>query len=129
MTESTTRGPIGRLRWIQIDTQDPEPIAAFWCKVLGTAVDARLGNPPQYINLVRAEPGAPHVSFQRVPEPKSAKNRLHFDLLVDDVEDACAQVEALGGHRHGDHDYHEYGYSWRVMTDPEGNEFCLIYGV
>lgn len=129
MTESITRRPIGRLRWIQIDTQAPEASAAFWCEVLGTKVEDQLGNPPQYINLVRAEPGAPHISFQRVPEPKSGKNRLHFDLLVEDVDVACGEVEALGRHRYGHHDFHEYGYSWRVMTDPQGNEFCLIYGL
>ena len=122
-------GPIGRLRWIQIDTQDPEPLAAFWCEVLGTEIDDRLDDPPHYINLKSAESGGPHVSFQRVPEPKAGKNRLHFDLLVDDVDEACARVEALGGRRVGKRDFHEYGYSWRVMADPQGNEFCLIYGV
>ena len=129
MTESRTRRPIGRLRWIQIDTQYPEQLAEFWSSVLGTEVDASLGDPPQFINLVSAEPGAPQVSFQRVPEAKVSKNRLHIDLLVTDVEDACARVEALGGRRYRAQDFHEYGFSWRVMVDPQGNEFCLIYGV
>jgi predicted enzyme related to lactoylglutathione lyase len=129
MTQLRRRQPIGRLRWIQIDTQDPEPLAEFWSDVLGTEIDDRLGDPPQFINLVSVEPGAPHVSFQRVPEAKVGKNRLHFDLLVTDVEVACARVEAIGGRRFGGQDFHEHGFSWRVMVDPQGNEFCLIYGV
>ncbi len=129
MAKSPVRRPVGQLRWIQIDTPDPEGLAAFWSEVLGVEIDDRLGVPPQFINLVSSEPGAPHVSFQRVPEPKVVKNRLHFDILVDDVDEACARIEALGGRRRDDHDFHEYGFSWRRMADPQGNEFCLIYGV
>ena len=102
MTGSPDRQPVGRLRWIQIDTPDPEPLVAFWSEVLGVEVDARLGgDPPQYINLASAEPGAPQVCFQRVPESKVIKNRLLFDLLVEDVDDACAphrrRSSSLGG--------------------------------
>jgi hypothetical protein len=35
--------------------------------------------------------------------------------------------QGLGGRRRDDHDFHEHGFSWRRMADPEGNEFCLIY--
>jgi len=69
------------------------------------------------------------VAFQRVPEPRAGKNRLHFDVEVDDVEVATTRVEALGGTRAPTADFHEYGYRWRVMADPEGNEFCLIYAL
>ena len=120
---------IGPLRWIQVDSVDPERIAAFWAMALGVEVVARLGHPPQFINLAAAEPGAPQVCFQRVPESKAVKNRVHLDLHVDDVEAASARVEALGGRRRDDHDFHEHGYSWRRMADPEGNEFCLVYGL
>ena len=93
--------PIGRLGWIQIDCADPERLAPFWATVLGTTIEDRLGDPPQYINLAATDANAPHVSFQRVPEPKVVKNRLHFDLAVD-------------------FDFHEHGYSWRRMADPDG---------
>lgn len=46
---------------------------------------------------------------------------------MDDVDEATARIEGLGGLRLQSDDVHEYGYSWRVMADPEGNEFCLIY--
>jgi predicted enzyme related to lactoylglutathione lyase len=63
-----------------------------------------------------------------VPEPKTVKNRLDLDLAVDDVEAATARIEALGGRRlRPEADFNEYGYCWRTMADPEGNEFCLIF--
>lgn len=127
MSEHQRPAAIGRLGWIQIDCADPERIAPFWASVLGVEVEARLGDPPQYINLAATGPGAPHVSFQRVPEPKVVKNRSHLDIAVDDVEDACSRVEALGGRRLDAFDFHEHGYSWRRMADPDDNEFCLIY--
>jgi predicted enzyme related to lactoylglutathione lyase len=66
---------------------------------------------------------------QRVPEPKTLKNRLHLDIRVDDIEQATAQIETLGGRRLPVEDFREHGFRWRVMADPEGNGFCLVYGV
>ncbi|WP_149183084.1 VOC family protein [Streptomyces sp. TRM49041] len=64
--------------------------------------------------------------FQRVPEPKTTKNRLHVDLHAGadlDREGEVVRLEALGASvlRHVD----EPGGRWTVMTDPEGNEFCV----
>jgi|GraSoiStandDraft_9_1057307.scaffolds.fasta_scaffold366182_3 predicted enzyme related to lactoylglutathione lyase len=118
---------VGRLGWIQVDCHDPERLAEFWGAVLGVQIEDRLGDPPQYVNLRGATRDSPRVCFQRVPETKTAKNRLHFDIGVEDVDAATASIEALGGNRVPHEDYHEHGYRWRLMTDPEGNEFCLIY--
>jgi predicted enzyme related to lactoylglutathione lyase len=64
-----------------------------------------------------------------VPEAKTVKNRVHLDIVVGDVEVAPSRIESLGGRRRRpDADFNEYGYSCRTMADPEGNEFCLIYG-
>jgi predicted enzyme related to lactoylglutathione lyase len=118
---------IGQLRWIQTDCHDPERLAAFWGAVLGVDIEDRLGDPPQYVNLAPAVVDGPRVCFQRVPEAKVAKNRLHFDVAVDKVEAATVRIQDLGGRRLAQDDYHQDGYSWRLMEDPEGNEFCLIY--
>jgi predicted enzyme related to lactoylglutathione lyase len=120
---------VGRLGAIQVDCADPVVLARFWARVFGSEMQEALGDPPHYVNLGpwAAVPGAVMVAFQRVPENKAGKNRLHFDVEVDDVESATAQIEALGGTRAPTTDFHEYGYHWRVMADPEGNEFCLIY--
>jgi predicted enzyme related to lactoylglutathione lyase len=128
MTETRMGGPVGRLGWIQVACADPDRLAAFWAQVLDVEIVARLGDPPQFVNLAPAEPDAAQVCFQRVPEPKVVKNRLHFDVAVEDVDVASDRIEALGGRRRDDHDFHEHGFSWRRMADPDGNEFCLIYG-
>ncbi|HEX9094719.1 MAG TPA: VOC family protein [Candidatus Dormibacteraeota bacterium] len=120
--------PIAQIGWIQTDCHDPERLAAFWGAVLGVEVEDRFGDPPQYVNLGPATPDAPRVCFQRVPEAKVTKNRVHLDVAVQDVDVAASRITALGGRRLPHDDYHEDGYSWRIMADPEGNEFCLIYG-
>lgn len=117
-----------RVSEVIVDCGDPERLAAFWGEILGVEVDDRLGDPPQYVSLRRTEPGAPIITFQRVPEPKTVKNRVHLDLEVDDVDAATARVEGLGGRRRQPVDFDEHGYRWRIMADPEGNEFCLVFG-
>ena len=70
------------------------------------------------------EPGdEPTWLFAKVPEPKTAKNRMHLDLAAPDPETEIARLVGLGATRVADTD--EYGYRWTVMTDPEGNEFCV----
>lgn len=68
-------------------------------------------------------PDRERMLFQDVPEPKSAKNRLHLDLRTGDFDAARQALEARGAtyvasHSQGPH-------SWHVMLDPEGNEFCV----
>jgi predicted enzyme related to lactoylglutathione lyase len=64
------------------------------------------------------------VGIQRVPERKEAKNRVHVDLEVDDLETTARWVRNHGGIRVADHQIGTF--HWRVMADPEGNEFCLV---
>lgn len=118
---------IGRWGWIQIDCHDPISLASFWSAVLGSPMDDPLGDPPHYAGLAATAPEHPQISFQRVPEGKTGKNRIHLDISVDDVELATRRIETLGGRRLGNPDFHEYGFSWRVMADPEDNEFCLVF--
>jgi hypothetical protein len=83
--------------------------------------------------LIDAEGKRPRIFFQRVPERKSAKNRVHLDLnvggdLKDDertarVKEEADRIEALGATRQ--REATERGEFWIVMQDPEGNEFCL----
>ncbi|MDH5314331.1 MAG: hypothetical protein OEW66_10935, partial [Actinomycetota bacterium] len=70
--------------------------------------------------------GSPVLRFQRVPEPKTVKDRIHLDLRVDDIEEACRRVIELGAQRVEQGDFREYDVTFRVMLDPEGNEFCLV---
>ncbi len=116
--------PVGSLDAVTIDCADPLELARFWAAVFGTGIESSVGDGPHYVDLLPVL-GVPILRLQRVPEPKTTKNRLHLDLLVEDLDHACARVEALGGRRAPGQPVTEYGWSWIVMQDPEGNEFCL----
>ena len=95
----------------------PERLAGFWSAVLKQPIKERRG--PYF--LLDAPPALPTVFFQRVPEPKTGKNRVHRDLIADDVNAAAVQIIAAGGTRApGCEDG-----GFMVMADPEGNEFCV----
>jgi predicted enzyme related to lactoylglutathione lyase len=65
------------------------------------------------------------MGFQKVPETKLIKNRVHLDLDVPDIEAAVASSTRIGAIRHGV--VHEEPTNFfQVMSDPEGNEFCFI---
>jgi predicted enzyme related to lactoylglutathione lyase len=116
---------IARLDTVTIDCHDPERLATFWAAVFGTAEEWRGGEPVQYIDLRRTD-GSPKLRFQRVPEPKTVKDRIHLDLRVGSIDDTCRRVMELGAVRVAQDDFHEYDVIFRVMLDPEGNEFCLV---
>jgi hypothetical protein len=114
---------IGALRTVVVDCLDPEPLAAFWSELLGVAVNHRSD---EWVSLHAAAPGHPRVAFQRVPETKVGKNRVHLDVWVPDVEAATAEAEALGARRLGRF-VHESPEPFQVLADPAGNEFCLVH--
>jgi hypothetical protein len=137
---------------VVIDCADPARLASFWAEVLGYKVqdpppgfatwEAWLkaqGIPEDQWNSASAivDPAGqgPRVFFQRVPEPKSVKNRVHLDVNVGGghatpleerrrrVDAEAQRVAALGATRVRAID--QRGEYWVVMQDPEGNEFCL----
>jgi predicted enzyme related to lactoylglutathione lyase len=66
------------------------------------------------------------LTFQRVPEPRTTKVRIHLDIQVEDITRGISQVESLGGRWSGQrYDYPGEGVVV-VMHDPEDNEFCLV---
>jgi len=116
--------PIGVVNGIVIDCADPVALAAFWSEMFATQVDAIENDPPHYVDLT-SRGGVPVLRFQRVPEPKTVKNRLHLDIEVRDLTQAIERAESLGGSTVRETTT-EYGWDYQVMADPEGNEFCLI---
>jgi predicted enzyme related to lactoylglutathione lyase len=113
--------------YVVIDSQEPDRIVAFWRELLGVEVrDYR--DEGRYVTL---EPspllsGSMMLVFQRVPEAKVGKNRVHVDMWVDDLDLGTARVEALGGRSvEPGTTVDEGGWRSRVMSDPEGNEFCI----
>ena len=111
--------------YVVLDSVDPDALAAFWCGLLGVGVSARLAD-GQYVVLDAAREGEPPLSFQRVPELKSGKNRMHLDLEVDELDAATSWITDHGGRWVDSADRELEGYRWRCMADPEGNEFDIV---
>lgn len=106
-----------------LDCADPETLSRFWTEALGYR---RRAYADPYTILVPVEPtDGPELLLQRVPEPKSGKNRMHLDVNTDDVETEAARLIAHGATRVSSETLEEYGMRWIVMSDPEGNEFCV----
>ena len=109
--------------YLVIDTTDPQKLIPFWGALLDVEVDNTVGD--DFVILSPTEAGLT-VGFQRVPEAKSGKNRLHLDLIVEDLETATAEIEELGGSWvEPGNDRELEGFRWRCMADPEGNEFDI----
>jgi predicted enzyme related to lactoylglutathione lyase len=110
--------------YLVIDATDPERLAQFWCGLLDVRVDTTLGD-GQFVVLSATKDGLT-VGFQRVGEEKAGKNRLHLDLIVEDLDEATAEIETLGGRWLEPGNTRELeGFQWRCMADPEGNEFDI----
>jgi predicted enzyme related to lactoylglutathione lyase len=112
-----------RISHVMLDSRDPETLAPFWCGLLGTEISSRFDD-GRFVFLEPTGDGVPAVGIQWVPEPKAVKNRMHVDLEVDDLQEWTRWVRRNGGSRIADR--HTAGTHWRVMADPEGNEFCLV---
>jgi predicted enzyme related to lactoylglutathione lyase len=111
------------VRTITFDCADVTVVGRFWETVLGWSLEIEPdGSDSWLVNPA----GGPNMLFQRVPEPKRVKNRVHLDLgptertrdqEVERLQGAGATI--VGDHRKSD------GTGWVVMGDPEGNEFCV----
>ncbi|MFF7649505.1 VOC family protein [Streptomyces sp. NPDC007983] len=138
---------------ITFDCADPAGLAAFWAEALGYRVQdppggfeswdqalEAMGVPPgrrgDASALLDPDGSGPRLFFQRVPEGKRAKNRVHLDVraapgLEGDARMAALEAEAERLISHGATrlERHEpappLGTGHLVMADPEGNEFCL----
>ena len=113
--------------YIVVDTHDPDRTIPFWCGLLDVQVKATYLDGHDVVLAPAPSLGGLMLNFQIVPEAKVGKNRVHWDVLVDDLEVGTKRVEALGGRWSEPGMTREMeGWLWRVMADPEGNEFCII---
>jgi len=113
---------------IGIDAIDPEGLAAFWSVALGYEI-GDMDSANTYLDLVPAREHDPVVYFQRVSERKLRKNRVHLDLYVDDPDATIARLVSLGATVASEIQTGAEGGWWRVLADPEGNEFCVCGGL
>ena len=105
---------------VMIDCNDLDAMVEFWSKILGLEEKARY---PDYVWLGRMGEQGPALAFQRVPEPRQGKNRLHLDLVSTDPPAFTETVIELGGTKVEDHNMGDF--HWTVLADPEGNVFCV----
>ena len=109
---------------IVIDCADLARSAPFWSAVLGyTASPA--GNGP-YRSLEPESGAGIDVLLQRVPHVKGQKNRLHLDLRTPDLDAEVRRVLGLGATLLTSEPVTEDGWSWHILADPDGNEFCVL---
>jgi predicted enzyme related to lactoylglutathione lyase len=105
---------------VTVDCADPASLARFWAEVLGFKVTFEEDDE---VAIEAPDERGPAVLFLRVPDAKTVKNRLHFDLNPDDQRAEVARVLALGAR---EVDIGQKEVSWVVLADPEGNEFCIL---
>lgn len=137
---------------VTFDCANPDGMATFWAEVLGY----KKQDPPQGYNswpefleaqhipeqfwdafsaIVDPKGVGSRIFFQKVPEPKTSKNRVHLDVNMgygfstpaeERRQKTLAEVERLTGLGASKiREVEERGEHWIVMADPEGNEFCL----
>ena len=104
---------------VVFDASDPRRVATFWSHLLNRPIGDDWGD---FIRLEPDEAGT-RLAFATVPEPKTTKNRVHLDVTVDDRERTCEELVGLGAEVVDTRTAGEH--TWTVMTDPEGNEFCI----
>lgn len=114
---------VGRVDALVIDGADTMRLAEFWAGLLGTEITSVEGD-GHYVDLAPNE-RTPTLRFQRVPERKGIKNRLHLDIEVASLVPALERVLSLGGSIVQE-TRTEYAVDFVVAADPEDNEFCLI---
>jgi predicted enzyme related to lactoylglutathione lyase len=117
-------GGVARLGLV-LDCADPERLAEFWGPALGYV---SLGTAGSYVALFPNGAPGPKLLLQRVAEPKAVKNRMHFDIEVADIQAEADRLVALGATRVSEEPCSEHGSTWLLMSDPEGNEFCVCDG-
>ena len=139
---------------VVVNCADPDRLATFWAAALGYKKQdppeghatwpeflASMGVPESEWSSASAvvDPagGGPRLFFQRVPEPKAGKNRLHLDLNVGGghatpldergrrIEAEAERLVGLGATIQDRKAREQWGERWIVMLDPEGNELCL----
>ena len=122
-----------RIASVTFDCADALTVGRFWSAALGRPLDPNASSDHASIGFAGRRDTVgwasvegdndPTWMFAKVPEPKTAKNRMHLDLMSPDPEVEVAHLIELGATRVAD--MNEYGYKWTVMADPEGNEFCV----
>ena len=109
-----------RPKGIVFDADDVPALADFWSRATG--YETKSSN-TWFAHLIPEGTVLKHIFIIKVPEGKTAKNRCHIDFDTDDRVAEVARLISAGATKVADHTLD--GFTWTVMQDPEGNEFCV----
>jgi predicted enzyme related to lactoylglutathione lyase len=109
---------------VSFDARDARAAASFWAAALGRTVADGADSNNAAVTADPAVPGS-RISFHQVPESKTVKNRMHFDLITADLDAEVTRLTGLGATRLNEINAHRH---WVTLADPEGNEFDVIAG-
>ena len=106
------------IKSVTVDCDDPILVATFWAAALGSDLDEDSTADKAFVEAPGW--GGPNMWFVKVPETKTAKNRMHFDLRAPGaIAEEVARLTALGATVQAEYD------ELVGMLDPGGNEFCV----
>jgi predicted enzyme related to lactoylglutathione lyase len=109
-----------RLKHVTFNCAEPRALAEFWAQATAGQVSDDWGD---FVVVNAEDLGGMFLGFQRVPERKFGRNRVHLDLHTEDRQAEVERLTGLGARAVEEHGVP--GLSWTVMLDPEGNEFCV----
>jgi predicted enzyme related to lactoylglutathione lyase len=107
---------------VVLDARDPAALAPFWAAATGWSVvevDA------DHASLRRPDGVGPYLELLRIADPRTAKLRMHLDVVPDD-DDHAAEVRRLVDLGATPTDIGQGDVPWVVLADPEGNELCVL---
>ena len=109
---------------VVLDCADLDRAARFWSAALGYADQG--GDSATYRSVLPPEGFGVEILLQRTPDEKHGKNRVHLDLRTHDLDAEVSRVLALGATRLTADPIEENGWTWHILADPDGNEFCVL---
>jgi len=108
---------------VTVDASDPHRLADFWRQVLDYKITF---DSDDEVAIERQDEAGVAILFLKVPDAKGVKNRIHFDLNPDDQAAEVDRVLELGASHVDIGQSKDSDVTWKVLADPEGNEFCIL---
>ena len=112
----------GPIATVVVHCADPRALAAFW----GAATDWTVHAVDDDHARLRGRRASARTWSSCAPDPTAGAARVHLDLLPDPVEDQASEVARLHALGATDADVGQGDVSWKVLADPEGNQFCVL---
>ncbi|HXY65100.1 MAG TPA: VOC family protein [Mycobacterium sp.] len=108
---------------VTFDCSDPAKLAGWWAEHFDGKTQELI--PGEFIAVSRSD--GPRLGFQKVPDPTPGKNRVHLDFVAADLDADVSRLTAAGATEVGRHSLGG-NFRWVVLTDPDGNAFCVVSG-